>query len=36
MVALMSAAKAVQGNLNMMKYHDNALGQAFNTFGRVA
>jgi flagellar basal-body rod protein FlgF len=27
MVALMSAAKAVNANLNMMKYHDNALAR---------
>ena len=33
---LMSAAKAAQGNLKMMQYHDQVLGRNFNTFGRVA
>jgi flagellar basal body rod protein FlgG len=36
MHAMMSAAKAAQSNLKMMQYHDQVLGQAFNTFGRVA
>jgi len=33
---LISASKAVQGNLKMMQYHDQIMGQAINTFGRVA
>ncbi len=34
--AMMAAAKSAQSNLKMMQYHDQLLGQAFNTFGRVA
>lgn len=33
---LISASKAVQTNLKMMQYHDQLMGQAINTFGRVA
>ena len=33
---LMDATKAVSGNLTMMRYHDLLMGQAINTFGRVA
>jgi flagellar basal-body rod protein FlgF len=33
---LIAASKAVQGNLKMMQYHDQIMGQAINTFGRVA
>jgi len=33
---MMAAAKSAQANLKMMQYHDQLLGQAFNTFGRVA
>jgi flagellar basal body rod protein FlgG len=36
LTSMMSAAKSVQSNLKMIQYHDNILGQAFNTFGRVA
>ncbi len=36
MNAMMGAAKAAQSNMTMMQYHDHILGQAFNTFGRVA
>ncbi|MBT8487123.1 MAG: hypothetical protein KJO43_16215, partial [Phycisphaerae bacterium] len=36
MTAMLAAAKAAQSNLKMMQYHDQALGQAINTFGRVA
>lgn len=36
LTSMMSAAKSVQSNLRMIQYHDNILGQAFNTFGRVA
>jgi len=36
MMGMMAAAKAAQANLKMMQYHDQVLGQAFNTFGRVA
>ena len=34
--AMMNAAKAAQSNLKMIQYHDNILGQVFNTFARVA
>jgi flagellar basal body rod protein FlgG len=34
--SLIDASRAAQGNLRMMQYQDNALGQMFNTFGRVA
>lgn len=33
---MINASKAVQANATMMQYHDNILGQAVNTFGRVA
>ncbi len=33
---LVNAAKSVNGNLKMMQYHDNIIGQAVNTLGRVA
>jgi flagellar basal body rod protein FlgG len=33
---LIAASKAAQGNLKMMQYHDQIMGQAINTFGRVA
>ena len=33
---LIAASKAVQGNLKLMQYHDQLMGQAINTFGRVA
>ncbi len=33
---LILASKAVQSNLKMMQYHDQLMGQAINTFGRVA
>lgn len=33
---MINASKAVQANATMMQYHDNILGQAINTFGRVA
>ena len=36
MNAMISAAKAAQGNLKLMQYHDQLLGHTFNTFGRVA
>ena len=36
MNAMMGAAKAAQANLKMIQYHDNILGQTFNTFARVA
>lgn len=36
MNSMMNAAKAAQGNLRLMQYHDQLLGRAFNTFGRVA
>jgi flagellar basal-body rod protein FlgF len=29
-------SKAIEANATMMQYHDNLLGQAVNTFGRVA
>lgn len=32
---IMSAAKAAQGNIRMMQYHDYLSGQAINTLGRV-
>lgn len=34
--AVINASKAVQANATMMQYHDNILGQAINTLGRVA
>ncbi len=34
--ALISTTKSIQGNVKMMQYHDNLMGQAINTFGRVA
>lgn len=33
---MINASKAVQANATMMQYHDHILGQAINTFGRVA
>lgn len=33
---MISASKAVAANVTMMQYHDHILGQAVNTFGRVA
>jgi flagellar basal body rod protein FlgG len=36
MNSMISAAKRAQANLKMMQYHDHLLGQAFNTYGRVA
>lgn len=33
---MINASKAVQANSTMMQYHDNLLGQAINTLGRVA
>jgi flagellar basal-body rod protein FlgF len=33
---MINASKAMQANATMMQYHDNVLGQAINTFGRVA
>ena len=36
MNAMISAAKSAQANLKLMQYHDQLLGKAFNTFGRVA
>jgi flagellar basal body rod protein FlgG len=33
---IMNAAKLATSNLLLMQYHDNVLGQAFSTFGRVA
>jgi flagellar basal-body rod protein FlgF len=36
MNAMISASKAVASNATMMQYHDHILGQAINTFGRVA
>lgn len=36
LTSMMSAAKSAQSNLRMIQYHDNILGQAFTTFGRVA
>ena len=33
---LVSSAKAAQANLKLMQFHDQLLGQTFNTFGRVA
>jgi flagellar basal-body rod protein FlgF len=33
---MISASKAVSANITMMQYHDQILGQAVNTFGRVA
>ncbi len=35
MNAVINASKAVQANATMMQYHDNILGQAVNTLGRV-
>lgn len=34
--SMINASKAVQANATMMQYHDNILGQAVNTLGRVA
>jgi flagellar basal-body rod protein FlgF len=34
--AMINASKAVQANATMMQYHDNIIGQAVNTLGRVA
>jgi flagellar basal-body rod protein FlgF len=36
MSALVAATRAVQANVKMMQYHDHTLGQAVNTFARVA
>lgn len=33
---MINASKAIEANALMMQYHDNILGQAVNTFGRVA
>jgi flagellar basal body rod protein FlgG len=33
---LIGAAKTFGGNIKMMQYHDHIMGQAINTFGRVA
>ena len=33
---MISAAKAAQGNIKMMQFHDHLMGQAVNTLGRVA
>jgi flagellar basal-body rod protein FlgG len=33
---LVAAVKSVQANITMMQYHDNIMGQAVNTLGRVA
>ena len=33
---MIGASKAVSANITMMQYHDHLLGQAVNTFGRVA
>lgn len=34
--SMINASKAVQANALMMQYHDNIMGQAINTFARVA
>ena len=34
--AMISASKAASANLKMMQYHDQIIGQAVNTLGRVA
>jgi flagellar basal body rod protein FlgG len=36
MTAMLAATRGVSANTKMMQYHDQTLGQAFNTFGRVA
>jgi flagellar basal body rod protein FlgG len=36
MNSMMSAAKAAQANMKLIQYHDNILGQTFNTFARVS
>lgn len=33
---MIGASKAMQANVTLMQYHDQVLGQAINTFGRVA
>lgn len=33
--AMITATKAVQSNVTMMQYHDQIIGMAINTFGRV-
>ncbi len=33
---LVGAAKSFGGNIKMMQYHDHIMGQAINTFGRIA
>jgi flagellar basal-body rod protein FlgF len=33
---MINASKSAMGNLRMMQYHDQLLGETFNTFGRVA
>jgi flagellar basal body rod protein FlgG len=33
---MINVSRAIQANALMMQYHDNILGQAINTFGRVA
>ena len=33
---LLNVSKAIQANVQLMQYHDHILGQAINTFGRVA
>jgi flagellar basal-body rod protein FlgF len=36
MNAMISASKAAQSNAALMQYHDHIMGEAINTFGRVA
>jgi len=36
MTAMINVSKAIQANATMMQYHDNIMGQAINTFARVA
>lgn len=36
MNAMINVSKAIQANSTMMQYHDNIMGQAINTFARVA
>jgi len=36
MMKMISASRSAQSAIEMMKYHDQLLGQTFNTFGRIA
>lgn len=36
LTAMIGATKAMQSNAKLMQYHDNIIGQAINTFGRIA